>query len=306
MQARTDENDRRIKRLYTTEKVAEVMKTLYECRKELRSKLSTGLDFEGFEALLDAVTENSRVHSEPEERYPRIRIAGLQKMTLLDYPGKVAAGIFTSGCNFKCPYCHNRDLVFVPDNYEFYQPEEVLSYLEKRKGILDGVCISGGEPLIQENLIEFIAEIKNLGYLVKLDTNGNRPERLKELCETGMIDYVAMDVKNSPDKYAMTVGLNNEVFKLENIRESIAYLMASDVDYEFRTTVVKELHDVDDIAEIARWIRGARHFYLQQYTESDNVIQKGFHAYTADEMRELCRIAQEYVPAAEIRGVKEG
>ena len=306
VQARTDENDRRIKRLYTTEKVAEVMKTLYECRKELRSKLSTGLDFEGFEALLDAVTENSRVHSEPEERYPRIRIAGLQKMTLLDYPGKVAAGIFTSGCNFKCPYCHNRDLVFVPDNYEFYQPEEVLSYLEKRKGILDGVCISGGEPLIQENLIEFIAEIKNLGYLVKLDTNGNRPERLKELCETGMIDYVAMDVKNSPDKYAMTVGLNNEVFKLENIRESIAYLMASDVDYEFRTTVVKELHDVDDIAEIARWIRGARHFYLQQYTESDNVIQKGFHAYTADEMRELCRIAQEYVPAAEIRGVKEG
>ena len=227
-------------------------------------------------------------------------------MTLLDYPGKVAAVIFTSGCNFKCPYCHNRDLVFVPDNYEFYQPEEVLSYLEKRKGILDGVCISGGEPLIQENLIEFIAEIKNLGYLVKLDTNGNRPERLKELCETGMIDYVAMDVKNSPDKYAMTVGLNNEVFKLENIRESIAYLMASDVDYEFRTTVVKELHDVDDIAEIARWIRGARHFYLQQYTESDNVIQKGFHAYTADEMRELCRIAQEYVPAAEIRGVKEG
>ena len=306
VQARTDDNDRRIKRLYTTEKVAEVMKSLYEYRKELRSKLSTGLDFEAFEALLDAVTENSRANSEPEERYPRIRIAGLQKMTLLDYPGKVAAGIFTSGCNFKCPYCHNRDLVFVPDNYEFYQPEEVLSYLEKRKGILDGVCISGGEPLIQENLIEFIAEIKNLGYLVKLDTNGNRPERLKELCETGMIDYVAMDVKNRPDKYAMTVGLNNEVFKLENIRESIAYLMASDVDYEFRTTVVKELHDADDIAEIARWIRGARHFYLQQYTESDNVIQKGFHAYTADEMRELCRIAQEYVPAAEIRGVKEG
>ncbi len=306
VQARTDENDRRIKRLYTTEKVSEVMKTLYEYRKELRTGLSAGVDFETFETLLGKIVENSRAYSEPEERYPKIRIAGLQKMTLLDYPGKVAAVIFTSGCNFKCPYCHNRDLVFVPDNYEFYQPEEVLSYLEKRKGILDGVCISGGEPLIQENLEEFIAEIKNLGYLVKLDTNGNRPERLKQLCESGMVDYVAVDVKNSPEKYAQTVGLNNEVFRLENIKESVAYLMASDVDYEFRTTVAKELHDKEDLLEVARWIRGAKHYYLQQYTESPNVIQPGFHAYDNEEMKQLCEAVREFVPSAELRGLKEG
>lgn len=306
VQARTDENDRRIKRLYTTEKVAEVMKTLYECRKELRSKLATGVDFDTFESLLDGVTENSRVYNEPEETYPMIRIGGMQKMTLLDYPGKVAAVIFTSGCSFKCPYCHNRDLVFVPENYEFFKPEEIFSYLQKRKGILDGVAITGGEPLIQENLEEFISEIKKLGYPVKLDTNGYHPERLKALCESGMIDYVAMDIKNTPSKYASTVGTNSEVFRIDNIKESVAFLMASGIEYEFRTTVVRELHDEEDIADIARWIRGARHFYLQQYSDSDNVIQKGFHAYSADEMRKLCKIAQEFVPAAEIRGVKEG
>ena len=306
VQARTDENDRRIKRLYTTEKVSEVMKTLYEYRQELRIGLSADVDFETFETLLGKVVENSRAYSEPEERYSGIRIAGLQKMTLLDYPGKVAAVIFTSGCNFKCPYCHNRDLVFVPDNYEFYQPEEVLSYLEKRKGILDGVCISGGEPLIQENLEEFISEIKRLGYLIKLDTNGYRPKRLKQICETGMIDYVAMDVKNSPEKYAQTVGLNNEVFKLENIRESAEYLMTSGIEYEFRTTVVKELHEKEDLLAIARWIQGAEHYYLQAYSDGPNVIQQGFHAYDNEEMKQLCEAVREYVPSAELRGLKEG
>lgn len=306
VQSRTDENDRRVKRLYTTSRAAEIMSSLYEYRNECRSKLANGVDFAAFEQMLDKVCTNSREYLMPEPQYTGIKIGGMQKLTLLDFPGKAAATIFTCGCNYKCPFCHNRDLVFVPENYEFFDPEEVIAYLEKRKGILDGVAISGGEPLIQDGLEEFVAAIKKLGYLVKLDTNGNYPERLKEICETGMIDYVAMDIKNCPERYAETVGLNPEVLKLENIRESVRYLMTGDVPYEFRTTVVRELHTKENLLEIAEWIRGADRYYLQQYMDSGNVIQPGWTAYSSDEMKELCAAVAQIVPTVELRGVKEG
>lgn len=306
VQARTDENDRRVKRLYTTERAAKIMNELYELRNECRLKLAMDTDFDRFETLLDRVTTNSRMYLNPEPLFSGIKIGGLQKMTMLDYPGKVAATIFTGGCNFKCPYCHNRDLVFVPDRYEFLDPDDVLAYLEKRKKILDGVCITGGEPLMQDDLQSFIAAIKKIGYLVKLDTNGYFPDRLEEICSTGMVDYVAMDIKNTPEKYADTVGLNQDVFRMERIQESVKFLMTSDIEHEFRTTVVRELHTKDDIVEIARWIRGTSHYYLQQYTDSGNVIAPGWSAYTKDEMEELREAASEYVPTVELRGVKEG
>ena len=311
VQSVTDENDHRVKRLYTTSKTADIMHSIYEMRSDLRAQLAQDVDFLSFESLLNDVCENSRsvnVEETQEEvkTYTQIKIGGLQKTTLIDYPGKVAATIFTSGCNFKCPYCHNRDLVFVPEDYSFLDVNEIMQFLEKRKGVLDGVCISGGEPLMQEHLIDFLKEIKKFGYPIKLDTNGNMPDKLKEVCETGLVDYVAMDIKNSPDKYILTVGLNQEVFQLDNIKRSIAYLLTTDIDYEFRTTVVKELHEVEDILDIARWIRGAKRYYLQSYEESENVIQQGFSSYSYLEMQELIAQVKEIIPIAELRGVKEG
>jgi pyruvate formate lyase activating enzyme len=305
VEIKTDENDKRVKRLYTTQKAAAIISALYECRNECRSAIAKDVDFDIFDAMLEKACANSRMYLAPSG-YQQIKIGGMQKMTLLDYPDKVACTIFTGGCNFKCPFCHNKDLVFLPENYEYFDLDEVMEYLGKRKGLLDGVCISGGEPLIQENLMDFIREIKKLGYLVKLDTNGNYPERLKEIVQSGLIDYVAMDIKNCPDKYAMTVGQNETNFSIENIEESVSFLMEDNIDYEFRTTVVRELHTKEDLVAIAHWIRGTKKYYLQQYMDSGNVIAPGFSAYNKEEMEGLLAAVREVLPAAQLRGVKEG
>lgn len=306
VQSRTDEKDHRIKRLYTTQRAASIMSSLYDLRNECRRKLAKGLDMDGFEAMLDKVCTNSRMYLNPEPGIGGIRIGGMQKMTLLDYPDKVAATVFTGGCSFKCPYCHNKDLVFLPDDYQFFDENDVLAYLEKRRGILDGVCISGGEPLMQEGLADFIHEIKEMGYLVKLDTNGFYPSKLKELCATGMIDYVAMDIKNCPERYAETIGLNAEVFHQDNIQESIDFLMHGSVDFEFRTTIVREFHSEEDVEKMAEWIAGDEKYFLQQFVDSGNLIQSGWSAYDYEEMKHLCDIVRNYVPNAQLRGVKEG
>ncbi len=304
VQSRIDEEDRRVKRLYTTAKAAEIMNALYEYRNECRSKLAEDIDFDLFETMLTKVCDNSRKYLVPEETYEKIKIGGLQKLTLLDYPSKLASTVFTSGCSFKCPFCHNKDLVFVPENYSFLDVEDVISYLEKRKKILDGVCITGGEPLLQEGLLSFIERIKEMGYLVKLDTNGNDPKKLKEIVSSGLVDYVAMDVKNSKEKYCATVGLNEHVFDIHRIEESISFLLEDTVDYEFRTTVVKEMHQKEDLLSIASWIKGAKHYYLQQFVPSENVIEQGWSAYNKEEMEDLCAAVQELVPSCKLRGIK--
>lgn len=219
-------------------------------------------------------------------------ILGLNKTTLLDYPGRVAATVFTGGCNFRCPFCHNGNLVLKPALQEAYSEEEVLSFLEKRRNLLKGVCITGGEPTLQADLVEFILKIKNLGYAVKLDTNGYEPAVLKELLLKGLLDYVAMDVKNCPEKYERTAGKEN--FRIEKIEKSMALLKKSEIDYEFRTTVVRELHEKDDILKIGEWIAGCPHYFLQQYQDNENVmcaLAKGqtesFHGYDKVEMKEL-------------------
>ena len=306
VQSRTDEHDRRVKRLYTTDKAAGIMNDIYEYRNQCQNALSEGVDWEQFTEMLGKVTQNSRTDLESQEKpYTGIRIGGLQKMTLLDYPGKVACTVFTAGCTFKCPFCHNRDLVYIPENYEFFDPEEVLAYLRKRQGLLDGVCISGGEPLIQEELKPFLEKIRELGYLIKLDTNGGEPEKLKDLVESNLVDYVAMDVKNTPDKYAMTVGMNPESFHLDQIRTSVEYLKSGSVDHEFRTTVVRELHTKEDLIEIAKWIGKDSRYFLQQFNDSGTLIQEGFHAYSSVEMKEMLEEVRKYVPSAQLRGVRE-
>ncbi len=227
-------------------------------------------------------------------------IKGLQKLTLLDYPGKMACTVFTAGCNFRCPFCHNASLVTNIDE-ERISEDEFLSFLQKRQGIIDGVCITGGEPTLQPDLKELLKKIKDLGYSVKLDTNGYRPEVLKDIVNSGLVDYVAMDIKNSQAKYALTVGLDS--FDITKINESVEFLMSGVVDYEFRTTIVKELHTEDDIQDIVSWIKGAKKYFLQGFSDSGDLICSGYSGYDKTELQKLLNIAKNDLSVTELRGI---
>ena len=230
-----------------------------------------------------------------------MKISGIQKLTLLDFPDHVACTLFTPGCIFKCPFCHNSSLVLDLSTCQIIGEEEIFSFLKKRVGILDGVCITGGEPTLQKDLKDFIRKIKNLGYSVKLDTNGYRPEILKELVEENLLDYVAMDIKNSISKYPKTIGKDD--FDENLIKESIDYLLENHVDYEFRTTVVKEFMSKEDFIEIAELIKGAKRYYLQSFRDSGSCIKSGLHAYSKEEMENFVEILKKYNVTATIRGM---
>lgn len=228
-------------------------------------------------------------------------IHGLQKLTTLDYPEKLACTVFCNSCNFRCPFCHNARLVTHPDEGDRLDEKEVLSYIEKRKGMLDGVCITGGEPTLQKDLIDFMRKIKEIGLLVKLDTNGYEPQRLRQIIEAGVVDYVAMDIKNSPARYAETVGLST--FDYQKIKQSIALLLENKVDYEFRTTLVNELHTLSDIKAIASEICGAKRWYLQKFTDSGDLIGTGLTPPTNEFMKNAQSVVQNIVQNVELRGI---
>lgn len=229
-----------------------------------------------------------------------MKISGFQKLTLLDFPQKTACTVFTHGCNFRCPFCHNASLVTYDAGTRFTE-DEVLAHLEKRKGVLDGICISGGEPLLQSSLFEFIQKAKSMGYLVKLDTNGSLYSRLEVLVKSRLVDYVAMDIKNSPQKYAASCGLESMDF--ENIKKSKELLIHSGIEYEFRTTVVKQLHTEEDFEQIGEFIKGAKRYYLQKFTDSGDIISKGLCAHDDVYMRKCLEAVRKYVPSAQLRGV---
>ena len=230
-----------------------------------------------------------------------MKIHGFQKMTMLDYPGRVACTLFTAGCNFRCPFCHNALLVTEIDAAATYDEEEIFSYLQKRRGILDGVAITGGEPLLNRDIPQLLKRIKSLGYAVKLDTNGSYPELLKNIVDEGLVDYVAMDIKNSKEKYALTAGIPD--LDLRPIEESVAFLLSGKVDFEFRTTVVKELHTEEDIAAIADWIAGAPRYFLQNFQESEHMIGANLHAHTPEMLEKLSAVAARKIPTAALRGI---
>ena len=240
-----------------------------------------------------------------------MKIHGLQKMTLLDFPGRVACTVFLGGCDLRCPYCHNYELATgkVPPVMD---EEELFAFLAKRKGLLDGVAITGGEPCLHRDLPDFIAHIRELGYPVKLDTNGTHPAVLREILERGLVDYVAMDIKNCPEKYAVTAGLAGPDFEKLNlppldlapIRESVELLKKSGIEYEFRTTVVDELHEVPDFEEIGKWIEGARHYYLQCFTDRDTVPFEGLSAPSKEKLEACADVVRKYVRDVQIRGVE--
>lgn len=229
-------------------------------------------------------------------------ILGLNKTTLLDYPEHVAATIFTGGCNFRCPFCHNKNLVLA-HQITPYTEEEILAFLKKRAGVLSGVCITGGEPTLQKDLSDFLARIKELGLFIKLDTNGYQPDILHNLFNQGLIDACAMDIKNAPDKYAVTSGLSS--CDLSRIRESVSCLLSltGHFNYEFRTTIVRELHTKEDMYAISEWIKGASAYYLQSYANSDNVITPGFHAHSKQTLISFRDICLANIPNTQLRGI---
>ena len=231
-------------------------------------------------------------------------ICGLQKMTLLDFPGKIACTVFLGGCNFRCPYCHNSEL-FMGSPQKLMEDEEFFAFLKTRKGLLDGVCVSGGEPTLYKNLPEFLAKIKELGFLVKLDTNGSRPALVKELVEKNLVDYIAMDVKNSPAMYAQTVGL--ESMDLAPIEESLRFLIGGTVPYELRTTLVSQLHTEESIQDMGAWLGGLvtgmkpKQLFLQSFVDRDTVLFAGLSAPEADTTAEFAKILEPFCQRVTIR-----
>ena len=232
-------------------------------------------------------------------------IAGLQKMTLLDYPGKVACTVFLQGCNFRCPFCHNSGLLGKEGPEELPQ-ETLLAFLKKRAGLLDAVCITGGEPTLQKDLPQLLKAIKELGYLVKLDSNGGKPQVLKELVDAGLVDYIAMDIKNCPSRYGETAGVPK--MDLGNIEQSIRFLMEGKVEYEFRTTVADELHNPEAFTEIGRWLESlggkkAEKFFIQPYVDRDSVLMGGLHTPTAEKLTAMADAVKPFVQAVSIRAM---
>lgn len=231
-----------------------------------------------------------------------MKVFGLQKMTLLDFPGKVACTVFLGGCNFRCPFCHNFELVdgtMAP----LMDDAALLAFLKRRRGLLDGVCITGGEPTLNAGLPDLARAIRALGFAVKLDTNGTSPAALAALLGEGLLDYVAMDLKHAPERYAEAAGMEMTSATLDAVRRSAALLLGGRVDYEFRTTVVAGMHDEAAVRSIAAWIAGARRYYLQPFVDRDTVPTRGLAAPGETEMGRLLAAAREFVPAAEIRGL---
>ena len=229
-----------------------------------------------------------------------MRICGLQKMSMVDYPGKLAATVFTGGCNLRCPFCHNAGLVTHLQDSPQLEREEILKFLRSRKGLLDAVVLSGGEPLLHSGAADFLEEVRHMGYLVKLDTNGCYPQVLKEILDRGVVDYVAMDIKNSPEKYAATVGIAG--FDPAPVIRSFHILKDSGVDYELRTTVSREFHTAADIAAVGAWLGPVKKYYLQNFEDSGDVIGQGLHGFSEAEMEQLADAARSWAETVGIRG----
>lgn len=294
--------DKRVRCLYTTAACEALIGEIYLIRRAWWERLTKDMSQEEVEIFLKMQTkmsDNARAFGDADDHI--IKLFGLQKLTLLDYPGNMASTLFTGGCNFRCPFCHNADLVFLPENTAELKMKDVIAFLKKRVGILEGICISGGEPLMQEGLEPFLREVKQMGYRIKLDTNGTYPQRLRQLVEAGLVDYVAMDIKNAPNRYGESIGITN--YDLTPIQASIDYLLSDVIPYEFRTTIVKEFHNEQDMREIGAWIQGAKAYYLQGFVDSARVIQSGLHAHDDAVMKTYCELLKPYVQHVETRGI---
>jgi len=226
-------------------------------------------------------------------------IAGLQRLTLLDFPQRVACTLFAHGCNLRCPFCHNASLVIKqPENN--ISKEFLSDFLLKRKDVLDGVCLTGGEPLMQRDVLKFLEYLKGFGYKIKLDTNGCFPEKLKEILKNRLADYIAMDIKSSKANYSLATGVEID---LSPIEKSVDLIMASGVDYEFRTTAVNGIHTAKNFEDIANWISGTKKYFIQQFSPLGDLISNEFSAFSKAEMQNFLNIVKPKIPNAELRGI---
>ncbi|MBR3600883.1 MAG: anaerobic ribonucleoside-triphosphate reductase activating protein [Lachnospiraceae bacterium] len=230
-----------------------------------------------------------------------MNICGYQKTTLLDYPGHVAATFFTGGCNFRCPFCHNSDLITYPSSTDNISEEEIFTFLKKRKNILSGICITGGEPTLQPDLAEFIEKVRSYGYKIKLDTNGYRPEVIADLLEKNLLDYIAMDIKAGYSNYVTASGISNLIIK--KIEDSVSIIENSGIPYEFRTTVVKELHNETDFQEIADMISPKSPYFIQSFKDSGNILISGLSSCNNEELNKFLSIVKEKLPNSSLRGI---
>lgn len=229
-----------------------------------------------------------------------MKLCGLQKTTLLDFPGHVAATVFLGGCNFRCPFCQNSSLLS-GEAQALFSEEDFLSFLRKRKGILEGVCITGGEPTLNPDLEDFILKIRSLGFLIKLDTNGYQPKVLKNLVNKGIIDYVAMDIKAGRAHYQNAAGLDH--MDITRIEESVSFLMEETIPFEFRTTAVKGIHEKTDFEDMGKWLCGSSHYYIQNYVDSDEVLCSGYNSFSIEELKGFLAVIKPYIPSAALRGI---
>lgn len=302
----SSEEDKRSKLLSTTSKAQQIMPKLYQLKADWISYVCQDLTSEQIDIYMQAqnsIVEKVKEYSKAELSESDVRIYGLQKLTLLDYPGMVAATIFTGGCNFRCPFCHNRSLVFLNENDGEIDENDILDFINNRSKVLDGVCITGGEPLLQPGIKEFIRKIKQIGLKVKLDTNGSSFEKMKELVQEGLVDYIAMDIKNCPKNYLPTIGLWK--YDLSEVEKSKNYLLENHVEYEFRTTVVKGFHDVKKMKEIGEWIKGCKNYYLQNFEDHGTCIEEGLSSVSLEELEKMKEAVSPFVENVELRGVKE-
>lgn len=301
------EDDKRTKKLYTTQKTKDLMPKLYLIRQEWVNYLAEELsqeEIDSYSKIMDKLLIKAKEYSTTNLMNDDIKFYGLQKLTLLDYPGKMAATVFIGGCNFRCPFCHNKGLVYLNEDQEEISEEEILDYLNIRKKVLDGVCVTGGEPLLQEGIEDFLRKVRKIGISIKLDTNGTNYEKLKRIIDEGLVDYVAMDIKNEKSLYATTAGL--EKIKIDDIEKSVSYLKEDHVDYEFRTTLVKEFHKNTDFKKVGEWLKDAKHYYLQSFVDHGTCIQEGLSALDVSDIKKIKETVAPYVKEVSLRGIEEG
>ncbi len=229
-----------------------------------------------------------------------MHVCGLEKMSLVDYDGFVSATVFTGGCNFRCGFCHNSALVLSSNALPSIPQEDIFSYLQKRQGVLDAVCVSGGEPTLQKDLPLFLDKVKNLGYKIKLDTNGTAPNLIKSLYENGLVDYFAMDIKNDIEEYSSIIGIDD--YDTKNVEKSVDFLLNNKAQYEFRTTLIKQFHKEDNIKNIAKWIKGADKYFLQKFKDSENCIKSHLSAVDDDTAVRFKELLLPFVPNTFLRG----
>ena len=291
-----DSKDKRVRRLYTTEKAVSIMNTLYAFRNVYRTQMFEGIDSAQFEEELDKICQRSKTLSDAIEVTPPLRIGKFTKFSVREFPGRTSAVVYMSGCNLKCPYCYVSDLVFVPENAGCISQEEVLHYLQRRKTQLDGVVITGGEPCLQEGLLPFMEQVHRLGYRVRLETNGCYPEVLQACIDTGAVDEVVLDYKAGKGKMKFLTGANTA-----SVMESLAILKNSDVYYEVCTTLIKELHTAKEMETMAKELQGIPVYVLRNYQDGDTVISRIYHPLSEEELQKRKEIAQQYISRVEIR-----